>query len=48
VFTGLTDGVNTDFLNVVGVFAVYAPDATPLIKYEEVYVRSVADYPVVP
>lgn len=46
-FTGLTDGVNTDFLYVVGVFAVYAPDAAPLIKYEEVYVRSVADYPVV-
>jgi hypothetical protein len=47
-FTGLSDGVNTDFLYVIGVFGVYAPDAEPLVKYEEVYVRSVADYPLLP
>ncbi len=45
-FTGLTDGMNTDFANVVGVFGIFAPPADPLIKYEEIYVRSVADYPL--
>jgi hypothetical protein len=45
VFNGLTDGMNTDFSEVVGVFAIFAPPADPLIKYEEIYVRSDADYP---
>jgi len=44
-FNGLTDGTNTDFGEVVGVFGIFAPPATPLIKYEEIYVRSDADYP---
>jgi hypothetical protein len=44
-FTGLTQGMITDFEEVVGVFAIYAPDADPLIKYEEIYVRSDLEYP---
>ncbi|HTJ81349.1 MAG TPA: hypothetical protein VL400_06480 [Polyangiaceae bacterium] len=44
-FNGLTDGTNTDFGEVVGVFGIFAPPAVPLIKYEEIYVRSDADYP---
>ncbi len=44
-FTGLVDGMNTDFAEVVGVFGLFVPPADPLIKYEEIYVRSVADYP---
>lgn len=44
-FTGLMDGVNTDFSEVIGVFAIFAPPADPLIKYEEIYVRSDAEYP---
>jgi len=45
-FVGLTDGLNTDFEFVVGVFAIFAPPADPLVKYEEIYVRSAADYPL--
>ncbi|MBL9021696.1 MAG: hypothetical protein JNL21_05825 [Myxococcales bacterium] len=44
-FTGLTDGMNTNFSEVVGVFGIFAPPADPLIKYEEIYVRATADYP---
>ena len=47
-FTGLTDGLSTDFDFVIGVFGVYAPTADPLIKYEEIYVRSVVDYELTP
>ncbi|NUP09240.1 MAG: hypothetical protein HOW73_24580 [Polyangiaceae bacterium] len=45
-FTGLTDGMNTNFNHVVGVFGLFVPPADPLIKYEEIYVRSDADYPL--
>jgi hypothetical protein len=45
-FTGLTAGEIVDFEYVVGVFGVFAPPATPLIKYESIYVRSAADYPI--
>ena len=45
-FTGLTDGLNTNFSEVVGVFGIFAPPADPLIKYEEIYVRSELDYPL--
>ena len=44
-FTGLMDGANTDFSEVVGVFGLFVPPADPLIKYEEIYVRTTADYP---
>lgn len=45
-FTGLTEGVNTAFLRVVGVFGQFAPPADPLIKYEVIYVREDAEYPL--
>ena len=45
-FSGLSEGVNTNFDFVVGVFGIFAPPADPLIKYEELYVRSDADYPL--
>lgn len=46
VFTGLTDGMNTDFAEVVGVFSIFSPPADPPVKYEEICVRSSADYPL--
>lgn len=45
-FSGLTADVETDFESVIGVFGIFAPPADPLIKYEEIYVRSSADYPL--
>jgi hypothetical protein len=45
-FTGLVDGMNTDFAEVIGVFGQFAPPADPLIKYEEIYPRSDFEYPV--
>lgn len=45
-FPNTTENVITDFDFAVGVFAVFAPPADPLIKYEELYVRTVADYPL--
>ncbi len=45
-FNGLVDGMNTDFVEVVGVFGLFVPPADPLIKYEEIYVRTDADYPL--
>ena len=44
-FAGLTDGANTNFASVTGVFGLFVPPADPLIKYEEIYVRETADYP---
>jgi hypothetical protein len=45
-FVGLTDGMNTNFQFVVGVFALFTPPADPLIKYEHIYPRTTAEYPV--
>jgi hypothetical protein len=40
-FTGLTEGVNTDFVSVTGVFGLFVPDENA--KYEEIYARSMSD-----
>jgi hypothetical protein len=45
-FAGLTDGVNTNFQFVVGVFALFTPPADPLVKYRHVYPRTDAEYPI--
>lgn len=45
-FTGLTDGTNTAFSEVVGVFSIFSPPADPPVKYEEICVRTTADYPL--
>lgn len=45
-FTGLTDGQNTDFQEVVGVFGLFVPPVMPVTKYEAIYVRTTADYPL--
>ncbi len=45
-FNGLVQDQITDFDRVVGVFGLFVPDADPLIKYEEIYVRTDADYPL--
>jgi hypothetical protein len=45
-FTGLTDRLNTNFQSVTGVFALFTPPADPLIKYEHVYPRTDAEYPL--
>ena len=42
-FTGLTPDIIYNFLTVDGVFGVFAPPADPLIKYEEIYIRSMSD-----
>lgn len=42
-FTGLTQGVIQNFAHVDGVFGIFAPPADPLIKYEEIYIRSMDD-----
>ncbi|MBK8253434.1 MAG: hypothetical protein IPK82_12305 [Polyangiaceae bacterium] len=42
-FTGLNSAVIYNFTTVDGVFGLFAPDATPLIKYEEIYIRSMQD-----
>lgn len=42
-FSNLTLDVIHNFLYVDGVFGLFAPQADPLIKYEEIYVRSMAD-----
>lgn len=47
-FVGLTPDDITDFSEVVGVFGIFAPPADPLIKYEEIYARSGADYTPLP
>jgi hypothetical protein len=47
-FVGLTPDDITDFTEVVGVFGIFAPPADPLIKYEEIYARSGADYTILP
>lgn len=45
-FEGLTEDEITDFPYVIGVYGQFAPQGT--VKYEEIYVRSGTDYPVVP
>lgn len=47
-FTGLTPATVTDFVSVTGVFGIFAPDAVPLIKYEEIYPRTANDIVVLP
>lgn len=47
-FTGLTPATVTDFASVTGVFGIFAPDATPLIKYEEIYPRTANDIVALP
>lgn len=47
-FTGLTQDLITDFTHVIGVYGQFAPQGSPGVKYEEIYVRSVSDYPIVP
>jgi hypothetical protein len=47
-FTGLTNGTITKFTQVVGVFGEFVPPATPVMKYEEIYVRADAEYPIAP
>jgi hypothetical protein len=42
-FTGLTTDVITDFASVTGVFGIFTPDAVPLVKYEELYPRSMTE-----
>ncbi|MEZ4310042.1 MAG: hypothetical protein R3F14_18535 [Polyangiaceae bacterium] len=42
-FTGLSEGLIYNFLTVDGVFGIFAPAADPLIKYEEIYIRSMDD-----
>ena len=42
-FTGLTPDVIHNFSHVDGVFGLFAPQADPLIKYEEIYIRSMDD-----
>lgn len=47
-FTNLPAGQFTDFVTVTGVFGIFAPDAVPLIKYEEIYPRTANDIVVLP
>lgn len=42
-FSGLTAEQVTDFASVTGVFGIFTPDAVPLVKYEEIYPRSMAE-----
>lgn len=42
-FSGLTQGVVTNFASVVGVFGIFSPGAG-MPEYEEIYVRTSADY----
>jgi len=43
VFTGLTPEMVTHWTTVQGVFGLFVPPATPVVKYEELYIRSMAD-----
>jgi hypothetical protein len=42
-FTGFTPEVITNFQSVTGVFGQFIPPGTPVVKYEELYVRSMMD-----
>ncbi|MBW2456242.1 MAG: hypothetical protein JRI68_17110 [Deltaproteobacteria bacterium] len=42
-FVGLAAGQVFSFWSVTGVFAVYSPASNPSVKYEEIYLRSMAD-----
>jgi hypothetical protein len=43
VFVGLTQDKKHDFISVTGVFGLFVPVADPLIKYKEIYPRTMAD-----
>ena len=43
-FVALTDGMTENWPFVVGVFGLFTPNADPIVKYEEIYVRTSADY----
>lgn len=45
-FVGLAAGKKHDFLAVTGVFGLFVPVADPLVKYEEIYPRTMADVEV--
>lgn len=47
-FVGFTPETIVDFTSVTGVFAVFAPPAMPLIKYEEIYIRDMSEAPLAP
>jgi hypothetical protein len=42
-FTGLTAEKIHDFTSVTGVFGLFVPPADPLVKYKEIYPRTMAD-----
>lgn len=42
-FEGFTQDVIHNYSHVDGVFGIFAPQAEPLIKYEEIYIRSMED-----
>ncbi len=42
-FTGLTAEKIHDFTSVTGVFGLFVPPGDPIVKYKEVYVRTMAD-----
>ena len=42
-FTGLTPEVVTKWTSVTGVFGLFVPPAMPVVKYEELYIRTMAD-----
>jgi len=42
-FVGFTPNVIYNFSHVDGVFGLFAPPADPLVKYEEIYIRSMDD-----
>lgn len=43
VFTGFTPEQVKNFVSVTGVFGIFEPPAMPVIKYEEIYVRTMND-----
>ncbi len=45
-FTGLTAEQVTDFQKTVGVFGLFYPSGNPVMKFEEIYARETADYPL--
>jgi hypothetical protein len=45
-FTGLTAEQITDFAKVEGVFGLFYPAGNPVMKFEEIYARETADYPL--
>ena len=43
VFTGFTPEMVTHWTTVQGVFGLFVPPGMPVVKYEELYIRSMAD-----